>query len=116
MAKRHLYLGQSATDLVGSLVNSSNSEVIIRSQFTPEIRINLASLLLGKGKEETFKSDGGNLALQLIKPEIIVRSLGVEKSLAPYGRPEQNYAAVLVASLLGAAALGGAVAFYICKK
>lgn len=115
MARRSS-LGQSASDILGSLVKSADSEIIIRSQFTPEIRINLASLVQGKGKEETFKSDGGNLALNLIKPEVVVKSLGVEKSLAPYGKPEQNYAAVLLAGLVGSAALGAAIAFYICKK
>ena len=116
MARRHLYLGQAPSDLVGSLLNNSNSEIIIRSQVTPEIRIKLANLMAGRQKEETFQSSGGSVALKVIKPEVIIRSLGTERSVAPYGKPEQNYMAITLVTLIGSALVGASLAFYVCRK
>lgn len=116
MPRKHLYLGQSPTDVVNSLINNSNTEIIIKSQVTPEIRINLANLMAGKKKEETFESSGGNVALRVIKPEVIVKSLGTERSVAPYGKPEQNYLAIVIATLAGSALVGASLAFYICRR
>lgn len=115
MPRKHLYLG-SATDLVGSLLNNSNTEIVIRTQVTPEIKINLANLAAGKQKEETFQSSGGSVALKVIKPEVSIRTMGVEKVVAPYGRPEQNYVAVALATLFGSALVGASLAFYVCRK
>jgi hypothetical protein len=110
---RHLgNLGFDARELVGTLASGAQTRVIIRSQMTPEIRLDVAQLLEGRESGVSSPSPG---YMKLMKPEIIVSVGGLEKSIAPYGRPTANYFMVMVGGTVAASLIGAAIAWRLCR-
>jgi hypothetical protein len=94
---------------------TANAQVVIRSNITPEIRINLAELAKpGAPSAAAVQSDNATL-MKLIKPEVIITGLGLEKRMAPYGSPKAGMFTIVAVGVSVAAALGGLVAWKICR-
>ena len=106
-------LGFNARDLVGTLASGAQARVIIRSQMTPEIRLDIAQLLEGKDAGVSSPSPG---YMQLMKPEVIVSVGGLEKSIAPYGRPTANYFMVMLGGAVASTLIGAAIAWRLCRS
>lgn len=103
--------------VMSSVVGQFNNEIVVRSQVTPEIRIDVNQLLKGGAEQPKEAVKGqGNFFLNFIRPEIELNLLGTKQSVAPYGKPAEDMMPVLIASIAGLMTLGGAIAFFICKK
>jgi len=113
-------LGAGLPDVLNSLVGAAGGasdgvKIVIRSNVTPEITIDVAQLLK-PGTPPASSVSGENAAmLSLIKPEVVVKGLGLEKVMAPYGNPRAGMFTVIATGGLIAAALGGLVAWRICR-
>ena len=105
-------LGFNARDLIGSLASGAQARVIIRSQMTPEIRLDIAQLLEGRDSGVTSPSPG---YMKIMKPEIIVSVGGLERSIAPYGRPTANYFMVFIGGAVAMGLIGAAIAWRLCR-
>ena len=101
---------------ISSLLSSGKTELVFRSQVTPEIKIDVASLLTPGPAPASAVQAEGRVALSFIKPEIVIRSLGVEKSVAPYGKPTKDLYTVVLWGTIGAAAIGASLAWWICRR
>lgn len=102
---------------VGQLLNAGQSEVIFRSQVTPEIRINLANLLNPSTSQNAIQTNSSNtVAMRMIKPEILLTTMGVEKSVAPYGKPTTNFYSTAVYGAVAMMLVGGATAWWLCRR
>lgn len=97
--------------------SATDSVLIFRSNVTPEITINLENLFTPNSNPPPETVQGSNkLALQLIKPEIIVNSYGIEKPIAPYGIPETGMYVYFFGGLLAAMLTGAIITFIICRN
>lgn len=113
--RRNRGLGDGLTDTLRSVLSAGGAQLIVRSNLTPEIRIDI-SQLAKPGQPAATAVQGENAALMnLIRPEVIVTGLGVEKSIAPYGKPTAGMFTVVAAGAAVAAAIGAAVAWKICR-
>lgn len=100
---------------VGQILNAGQSEIVFRSQVTPEIRINVANLL-SSSPSQTAVQGSDATAMKFIKPEVIVKSLGVERSFAPYGKPTTNFYSTMVYGAAAMMLIGGATAWWLCRR
>lgn len=92
------------------------SLMIFRSNVTPEITVNLSNLFT-KGDPPPEAVQGRNkLALQIIKPEVVVRAYNAEKSIAPYGKPQAGMYVYILGGIALAGLLGAIITFVICQK
>jgi len=98
------------------LLSTANNSIIVRTQITPDIVIDLNKLLTPGTSGTDAVSGQNSTVLDLIKPSVIVNALGFQKKVEPYGTPSENFGLVLAALALGLIALGGASAFWLCKK
>ncbi len=95
---------------------AGQAELIIDSNVTPKITVNLADILVpGTPSTSAIQSDYP-LAMRLIRPEIAIQSVGIERSYAPYGKPQAGMYAIVGASLVAAGLLGAAGSWLICKN
>jgi hypothetical protein len=109
-------LGGGLPDVLNALVGGANSpKVIIRSNITPEITIDIAQLMKPGAAPATSVQGDNAVLMNLIKPEVVVTGLGVEKVTAPYGRPRAGMFMVVATGIGVAAALGGLIAWKICR-
>jgi len=115
--RRNRGLGAGLPDLLSTFVGeaSKNAKIIIRSNITPEITIDIAQLMKpGTPPATAVQSDNAAL-MRLIKPEVVVTGLGIEKVMAPYGSPKAGMFMVVATGVAVAAALGGLIAWKICR-
>jgi len=102
---------------VGQLLNAGQPELIFRSQVTPEIRINLANLLNPSTSQSAIQTKQSNAAaMRLIRPEILITSMGVERSVAPYGKPTSNFYSTALSGAAAMMLVGGATAWWLCRR
>ena len=95
---------------------AGQAELIIDSNVTPLMRVNLADILVpGTPSQEAISSDN-QLAMRLIRPEILIQSVGITKSYAPYGKPQAGMYAIVGVSILAAGLLGAAGSWLLCKN
>lgn len=93
-----------------------DSVLIFRSNVTPEIMVNLANLFAPNSNPPPETVQGTNkLALQLIKPEIVVKAYNIEKPIAPYGSPKAGMYVYFLGGLLVAALVGAVITMIICR-
>jgi hypothetical protein len=108
-------LGFDASGIFNKIVGGAGGQLVFRSQLTPEIVIDLANLATPKPSPQAITSSD-RAALRFIRPEVIIRGLGVEKSVAPYGKPSPHfYLNILIASA-AVGLIGGGLAWKICKS
>lgn len=115
---RNRQLGNAA-DLFRSVAGAATTgaQIIIKSNVTPDIKIDIGNLLKpgpGIPPQTAVQSDNVTL-MKLIKPEVIITGLGLEKSIAPYGKPTTGMFTVVAIGVGVAAALGGLMAWKICR-
>lgn len=103
------------TSLLNAALSVGVNQLVIRSQITPDITIDLSQVAQG-GPPQAAVQGQGNFFLNFIKPEIELDLLGVSKIVAPYGVPTQNYSVVFGAIAIGLFALGVSTAVWFCRK
>jgi hypothetical protein len=113
--RRNRNFGNGLPDMLRNLASAGGAQLIIRSNVTPEIRINVADLAKPGTPPKTAVQGDNAVWMNLIKPEVVMTGLGVEKSLAPYGKPTTGMFTMVAVGAGIAAALGGLVAWKICR-
>ena len=108
-------LGGNALQSLQTILGAGGSKIIIRSQLSPEITIDIANLL-GANPTPAAVSSADATALKFIKPEVIITSLGIEKSFAPYGKPSPNFYLNILFGVTAAGLIGAGIAWKICKS
>jgi len=110
-------LGAGFTDALNTFVGeaSKNAKIIIRSNVTPEITIDIAQLMKPGAPAPTSVSSDNAALMKLIKPEVVITGLGVEKKMAPYGSPKAGMFMVVATALGVSAVLGGLIAWRVCR-
>lgn len=95
----------------------TGAEIVIESNVTPEIVIDLAAALQPGPPPKTAVSGSNELALRLIQPEIEISTLGgaLKKSIAPYGKPRTGMFSILMFSVAAAGLIGAGIAWKICR-
>ncbi|MGE3527902.1 MAG: hypothetical protein AB7G54_00570 [Methyloceanibacter sp.] len=98
-------------ELPSAPVGGTGAELVLRTQLSPEMRIDLAEL--GRGKPAERPEPKGLLAQgldwvlsELVRPEIEIQVLGQSQTIAPWGKPEPERGAWLA---VGGAALAAGV-------
>ena len=116
--KKISQLGQTPTagSILTGLLSTANNSIIVRTQITPDIVIDLNKLLTPGTSGSDAVSGQNSTVLDFIKPSVIVNAVGFQKKVEPYGAPSENFGLVLAALALGLVALGGASAFWVCKR
>jgi len=102
-----------------SVLGASGTQLIFKSNITPDIKIDVAQLLNKNSTQppqQTVQSDSPG-ALALIRPQIaLTTGVGIDKVIAPYGPPIKN-AWLLAVVVLGASGLIGArIAWAMCRR
>lgn len=101
---------------IGSgLLGQSDTKVIFRSNFTPDITIDVSQLSAG-GDPKQIVTSPSTQAMGLIRPQATLSAAGLSKSVAPYGAPTKNAWIMVLASLLIAGLIGSRLAWILCKK
>lgn len=95
---------------------TGDADLVIRSNVTPEITIKLADVLAPGQPSQQAISSQHPLLMQFIKPEIIVKTLGVEKPYSPYGRPRAGMPQMIVGVLLSSGLIGAVLAWVVCHR
>lgn len=106
-------LGFDPRELVSTIAGGANAQIVFRSQLTPEIRMNVADMLAGRAS--SVQTDSGPGVMNLFRPEITITAAGVEKHIAPYGRPVANYFALLAGGAVATTLIGAAIAWRLCR-
>lgn len=103
-------------NFLNQLVGTTKPELIISSNITPDITIDLSKFLSTSGAPPAQAVSGSNkLTLQLIQPEITFQSLGMQKTVAPYGKPVANMYLAILVSLVACAFAGALVTWKLCE-
>ena len=97
------------------LLGASGTKVIFRSNFTPDITIDVSKLSAG-GEPKKVVTSPSTGVMALIRPQASLSALGLTKSVAPYGTPMKNAWVLALSGLLIAGILGSRFAWYLCKK
>jgi len=107
----------SARDMLATGLSATGAEIVIESNVTPEIIIDLAAAL-SPSPPDTAVSGSNELALKLIQPEIEVSTLqgALRHSIAPYGKPRAGMFSMLILSTAIAGLIGAAIAWNICRN
>ena len=92
------------------------ARLMISSNLTPDITIDLAQAMKSDAPATSVVSAKDNAMLRLMKPEIIFSTLGVEKVISPYGRPQAGMFNIVLASLGAAALIGAAITWKACSR
>lgn len=110
-------LGDARSALATGL-SATGAEVVIESNVTPEITIDLAAALQPGPPPNTAIKGSDQLALRIIQPEIEITTLGgaLRKSIAPYGKPRAGMFTILLFSIGAAGLIGGAIAWNVCRN
>jgi len=137
------HLGQNtAVDLfktvTGTIANTglavleqSDTKIVFRSNVTPEITIDVPTLLKGEQAAQVdlfsnygetssgaITTDSNELAMKLLAPQISfqAKNLGLRKSVAPYGSPTPNAWIMFLFVLAASGLIGAKIAWTICTK
>jgi hypothetical protein len=95
---------------------TGDADLVIKTNITPEITIKLADLLVpGQASKEAIASDHP-MIMRVIKPEVIINSMGIEKAYSPFGRPRAGMASMLLAGVLSSSLVGALISWLICKN
>jgi len=97
-------------------INSPQNALVFSSNVTPEITIDLEALLKPGQPPNTAVQGKSQLALNLIKPEIVITAFNTQRVIAPYGIPEQRAWLYIVVILALAGLCGGGIAYSYCAK
>lgn len=95
---------------------TGQAELVIDSNVTPRIKINLADVLVPGTPSQTAIQSDHPFLLKLIRPEIAIQAVGIERSYAPHGKPQAGMYAIVGVSILTAGLLGAAASWLICKN
>lgn len=102
---------------VGSIL--SPTEVILRSQITPEMRINITDLQGSMTKKSSPPGFAGKAVdwflSSVVRPEVEINVFGAPHRIAPWGKPEKNRSALLTLGLLSALAGAGYMGYRFLK-
>ena len=98
-----------------TILSKSDTKVVFRSNFTPDITIDVSKLSAGGDPEKVVTSPSTGV-MALIRPQVTLTAAGLRKNVAPYGVPIKNAWIVAVAALLISGMLGSKIAWYLCKK
>jgi hypothetical protein len=109
-----------------SVVGGSGTKIVVRSNVTPDITIDIAGLMQAQAardagrplptEDEVPVSSDDKLLLKMIKPEITLRTLGNVFNYAPYGHPRREYAIALLFAFIAFGLIGVKLAWVVCKK
>ena len=107
-------------NFLNQLVGVSNPQLVISSNITPDITVDLSKLLV-PGTQPAVESSqavtaNNKLLLQLMQPEITFTSLGAQKTIAPYGRPIGNVHLFLLLGIGAFALTGSMIAWKLCRS
>ncbi len=92
------------------------AKLIVSSNLTPDITIDLAKAAKTDEPATSVVSAKDNFMLKLMKPEIVFSSLGFEKVISPYGRPQAGMFNIAIVSLGAAALIGAALTWNVCSR
>lgn len=97
-------------------IDPSQNLLIFSSNVTPEITIDL-NALLGPGQPPNTAVQGNSsLALSFIKPEIVLSALNLQKTIAPYGTPQEGAWTYVFIGLVLACFMGAGLTYSLCAK
>lgn len=113
--RRNRGLGDGLTDTLRGVLSAGGAQLIVRSNLTPEIRIDISQLAKPGEPAKTAVQGENAVLMNFIRPEVVVTGLGVEKSIAPYGKPSAGMFNVVIGGVLVAGAIGAAIAWKICR-
>lgn len=111
-----------------SVLEQSGTKLIFRSNVTPEIAIDIPTLLKGEQATQVnflsnygdaaVTTDSNQLTMKLIAPQISfqARNLGLRKSIAPYGTPTPNAWIMFLFVLAASGLIGAKIAWALCER
>lgn len=103
-----------------AVLEQSDTKVTFRSNVTPEIIIDVPSLLREEQAAEggVVSTESNQLAMRLIAPQISFRAknLGLSKAVAPYGPPTPNAWIMFLVVIVASGMIGAKIAWTICNK
>jgi hypothetical protein len=103
-----------------TILGGATPKLVFSSNVTPKISLDLEEIVKPGGPSLTSLKESvegkGKIFLKLIKPEIIIRTFGVEKSYTPYGKPYANMPIFLLGGICLTGILGASIAWYICRN
>lgn len=95
---------------------TGDSELTIKTNISPALTIKLADLMVpGQPSTEIISSDHP-LLMRLIKPEVIVKILGLERAYSPFGRPRSGMYSTILLGLVASGLVGGLLTWAVCKN
>jgi len=103
----------------GAASIAGKAKIVLRTNVTPDITINVDSLMKAKGAAPppgTVSSED-EMALKILQPEITLRMGGQKQMVfAPHGKPRGEYLLIFFGVLLLSGIVGARVAWSMCKK
>lgn len=95
---------------------TGDAELVIKSNVTPEITIKLADVLVPGGSAQRAITSDHPLLMKLIRPELIIKTLGIEDNYSPYGRPQAGMYSMVLVGLVSSGLIGALLAWAVCKN
>jgi len=97
-------------------IGTGDSELVIKTNISPAITIKLADLLIpGQPSSQAIASDHP-IVMRLIKPEVIIKTLGLERAYSPFGRPRSGMYSTVLLGLVASGLVGALLTWAVCKN
>ena len=119
-------LRQGLTQGVTQVIGGCGARIVVRSNATPDITIDIAGLMRAKAAQEAGRplpsaeevpvTSEDKRILKIIKPELTLRTMGSTFRYAPYGRPRREYAVAFLFAIVAFGLIGMKLAWVVCKK
>ena len=110
-------LGNWIPESQSSAVMPGLGELVIRSQVSPEVRVDLTNLAQPQKEEPqgVFGRAVDWVMRRVVRPEVEINILGSPHRIAPWGRPEGNNSALVVVGSIAALATAGYLGYRACR-
>lgn len=90
------FLDTILDSVIAPLTSASDLTVDIKSQLSPNIHLDITSIIKPEVPTTNAESALAKYLLLLAKPEIKIHGLGSYRTITPWGRPTKNYFPVVI--------------------
>lgn len=109
-------LSSSAKEALATLARGGNASLVIKSNVSPDITLNIADILSPSSANPQLISSPDQSKLQWIKPEVELRVMGASSTYSPYGSPSGDAYIYLILAFVIAALLGAKISWTLCRS
>lgn len=106
----------SAKEALALLAKTANASLVVKSNVSPDITLNIADILFPTSDNPQLISSQDQSKLQWIKPEVEIRIMGSSSTYSPYGSPSGDAYLYLILAFVICALLSAKITWGLCRS